>query len=58
MWARPDALDQVDYALETGVRILEYFEDYFGIPFPLLKQGTRQVAGADSLGSVLRVYSP
>ncbi|XP_064646003.1 aminopeptidase N-like isoform X2 [Lineus longissimus] len=37
VWARPAAIDQVDYALSIGGRILEYFEDYFNIPFPLPK---------------------
>ncbi len=39
VWARPDAIDQVDYALDAGVRVLEYFEQYFNIDFPLPKQG-------------------
>jgi len=39
VWARPDAIEQVNYALETGVKILEFFESYFDISFPLPKQG-------------------
>ena len=39
VYARPDAIDTVDYALWTGVQITEYFENYFDIPFPLKKQG-------------------
>ncbi|XP_052694307.1 aminopeptidase Ey-like isoform X2 [Crassostrea angulata] len=37
-WARPEAVSQTEYALSVGTRILSYFEDYFGIPFPLPKQ--------------------
>ena len=42
VWARREAVDsgQVDYALDIGVRILTYFEDYFNVSFPLPKQGT------------------
>uniref|UniRef100_A0A7S3G765 Aminopeptidase n=1 Tax=Palpitomonas bilix TaxID=652834 RepID=A0A7S3G765_9EUKA len=28
----------VDFALEMGVRTLEYYEDYFGVPYPLPKE--------------------
>ena len=38
VWARREAIHQVNFALETGVAILDYFEDYFGIAFPLPKQ--------------------
>ena len=42
VWARPDAVDagQVDYAVDIGVRILTYFENYFNVPYPLPKLGT------------------
>lgn len=38
-WARPEAVNQTEYALSVGTKILTYFENYFGIPFPLPKQG-------------------
>lgn len=38
-WARPEAVNQTEYALSVGTEILPYFENYFGIPFPLPKQG-------------------
>lgn len=34
-WAIPDKVSQVDFALDCAVKILEHFEDYFRIPFPL-----------------------
>nr|XP_022306251.1 aminopeptidase N-like isoform X1 [Crassostrea virginica] len=37
-WARPEAVNQTEYALSVGTKILTYFENYFGIPFPLPKQ--------------------
>ncbi|XP_062596000.1 aminopeptidase N-like [Saccostrea cucullata] len=37
-WARPEAINQTEYALSVGTKVLTYFEDYFGIPFPLPKQ--------------------
>lgn len=36
-WARPEAIDQCNYASEVGPRVLSYYEDIFGIPFPLKK---------------------
>ena len=38
IWSREDVLSQTAYAAETGPRILKFYEDYFGIPFPLPKQ--------------------
>lgn len=38
-YAPPDQIDQVDYAKDIGVRMLDYMEDYFSIPYPLPKAG-------------------
>jgi len=38
VWAREDALDTVDYALNAGVKVLEHFGEFFQEPFPLEKQ--------------------
>jgi hypothetical protein len=38
IWARKDALNETDYALAAGIKVLEFYEDYYGIPFPLPKQ--------------------
>ncbi|XP_033120518.1 aminopeptidase N-like [Anneissia japonica] len=37
VWARPDAIDSVDYALEKGADILDFYDEYFGTKFPLPK---------------------
>ncbi|PIK35902.1 putative aminopeptidase N [Apostichopus japonicus] len=37
VWARPEARNSVRYALEKGADIIDFFEDYFQIPFPLPK---------------------
>ncbi|XP_017023784.1 aminopeptidase N-like [Drosophila kikkawai] len=36
-WARPNAIDQCDYAAEFGPKVLQYYEELFGIRFPLPK---------------------
>jgi aminopeptidase N len=38
IWARNDVIDQTDYAAKTGPKILAFFEEYFGISYPLPKQ--------------------
>lgn len=37
VWARPEALESAEYALEVGPKILSFFEDYFDIKYPLPK---------------------
>ncbi|XP_035669348.1 aminopeptidase N-like isoform X1 [Branchiostoma floridae] len=39
VWARPDAVEngEVDYAIAVASKVLTYYEEYFGIPFPLPK---------------------
>ncbi len=38
IWARKDALDQIAYAKDVGPKMLQFFEDYFNVPYPLPKQ--------------------
>lgn len=38
IWARKEALDQVELAKETGPKILSYFSKYFSTEYPLPKQ--------------------
>lgn len=37
VWARPDAIEETEYALSISGAILTFFEEYFKIPFPLSK---------------------
>ncbi|XP_068239378.1 aminopeptidase N-like [Palaemon carinicauda] len=37
VWARESALDQAEYALSIGPKMLSHFEEFFKIPFPLPK---------------------
>ncbi|KAM5167989.1 endoplasmic reticulum aminopeptidase 1 isoform 2-T2 [Callospermophilus lateralis] len=38
VYAVPDKINQADYALNAAVTLLEFYEDYFSIPYPLPKQ--------------------
>uniref|UniRef100_A0A8B9QWS9 Endoplasmic reticulum aminopeptidase 2 n=1 Tax=Apteryx owenii TaxID=8824 RepID=A0A8B9QWS9_APTOW len=38
VYANPEKLTQAYYALEVAVKILEFYEQYFGISYPLPKQ--------------------
>ncbi|XP_037773440.1 aminopeptidase N-like [Penaeus monodon] len=37
VWARREAIDQAQYAMKVGPKILSFFEEYFDLPFPLPK---------------------
>ena len=37
--ARPNAIDQLSYALDVGVKVIEYFESYYNVEYPLPKSG-------------------
>ncbi|XP_077861128.1 endoplasmic reticulum aminopeptidase 1 isoform X2 [Macaca mulatta] len=38
VYAVPDKINQTDYALDAAVTLLDFYEDYFNIPYPLPKQ--------------------
>ncbi|KAG8230708.1 hypothetical protein J437_LFUL009852 [Ladona fulva] len=37
VWARPGFVNSSDYALKLGKRVLEYYENYFGVEYPMTK---------------------
>ena len=57
---RKGVVDQGDYALESGKRLIAYYNDYFGVPYPLPKldmiaaPGSSQFFGAmENWGAIL-----
>ncbi|XP_048251328.1 uncharacterized protein LOC124113176 isoform X1 [Haliotis rufescens] len=38
VWARKNALSQLDYALQVGTKVISHYETYFNHTFPLPKQ--------------------
>ncbi|KAG5261751.1 hypothetical protein AALO_G00287940 [Alosa alosa] len=38
VYAVPDKIGQAEYALDTAVKLLDFYDDYFNIPYPLPKQ--------------------
>jgi len=38
IWSTPHSLDQTEYARDIGPKILQFFEEYFNVKFPLPKQ--------------------
>jgi aminopeptidase N len=38
VWARPEVLEQTQYALDIGPRVLDFFSSLLGVPEPLPKQ--------------------
>lgn len=51
-YAPPDQIDQVDYAKDVGVRMLDYMEDYFSINYPLPKAGKHYSSYVMSIASL------
>ncbi|VDK54220.1 unnamed protein product [Anisakis simplex] len=39
IWARSEGINQTAYALSAGIKALEFFEQFYGIKYPLEKQG-------------------
>ena len=37
IWTTPDKKDQCEFALDTSLKLLDFFNEYFAIPFPLPK---------------------
>ncbi|NXL93358.1 ERAP1 aminopeptidase, partial [Alectura lathami] len=38
VYTAPEKIKQADYALDAAVKLLDFYEDYFSIPYPLPKQ--------------------
>lgn len=38
-YAPKDQIDQVDYAMKIGSKVLPYFEKYYNVTYPLPKAG-------------------
>lgn len=39
VYAVPEKIDQAEFALDAAVKLLDFYDDYFDIPYPLPKQG-------------------
>ena len=37
--ASRDKIDQANFALDSAVKIMDYYDQFFGVPYPLPKQG-------------------
>ena len=44
--AAKEKLDQADFALHTATEITEHYEEYFGIRYPLPKQGRTKTSNS------------
>ena len=42
-WSRPEYINQTSVSLRTGSEVIDYFADYFGIGYPLPKEGELSV---------------
>lgn len=39
VYAPTDLLPQANFALHTATKMMEHYEEFFGVPYPLPKQG-------------------
>lgn len=39
IYTPPSFISQASFALHTAIHVMDYFEDFFGLPYPLPKQG-------------------
>lgn len=39
VYTPPPFISQADFALETATHIMDYFEEFFAVPYPLPKEG-------------------
>lgn len=39
VWAPPEQIEQANFAIEAAPKVLEYYEKFFKVNFPLPKQG-------------------
>lgn len=39
VYAVPEKINQTAFALDAAVKLLDFYDDYFDIPYPLPKQG-------------------
>lgn len=44
IYAVPEKIDQTAFALDAAVKLLDFYEDYFDIPYPLPKQGWLKIS--------------
>lgn len=39
VYSVPEKIGQAEFALDAAVKLLDFYDDYFDIPYPLPKQG-------------------
>ena len=41
--ASKDKINQAEFALGAATKLMDYYTEFFGIPYPLKKQGTKNM---------------
>ena len=61
VWSRPGTEEQTRYAISIASKVLEYFEEFFQIPYPLQKHDMIAIPdvgprATDNYGSIIYRY--
>jgi len=56
VWAPPEQISQGKFALDVGVKVLQYYEEIFQVDYPLPKQGMESTLFLQLILQLLNIF--